>query len=263
MSPSKPHRSHPPVLPLRPPKRQAVVLSPLAWLKLQLFLYAGDTEVGGFALSSADDLLYLEEFLTVRQSVSSVTVAFDDAAVADHFDACADRAISPGRCGRVWVHTHPGHSPFPSFVDEETFARVFGGCDWAVMLIISRTLETYARLRFSAGPGGSLLLPVEVDWSAWPQLLLEKSGKLGGLFEAWMDEYGRNIHPAPDPLYFSDLPSLDTEAFGLERRDVPQARQTSPPWTAKLWREEAVYGMQEELELDEAFAACYCEMEGR
>jgi hypothetical protein len=240
-----------------------VVLSPVAWLKLQLFLYAGETEVGGFALSSADDLLYLEEFLTVRQRVSPVTVAFDDAAVADHFDAASDRGISPGRCGRVWVHTHPGHSPFPSSVDEETFARVFGGCDWAVMLIVSRTLETYARLTFSAGPGGSLLLPVEVDWAAWPQLLLERSGELGGLFEAWMDEYGRNIHPAADPPYLGDLLSLDTEALGWERRDLPQARHTSPAWTARLWREEAVYGVQEELALDEAFAACYPDMEGR
>ena len=46
--------------------------------------------------------------------------------------------------------------------DEETFARVFGRTDWAVMFILARQGQSYARLRFHVGPGG--------DWicrSAW------------------------------------------------------------------------------------------------
>src|SRR5689334_14381541 len=71
----------------RPPAPPALVLSPLAFLKLQFFLHVGDTEVGGFGVSrSPGDLLYVEDFVTVSQQTTCVTVEFDDAAVADHFD---------------------------------------------------------------------------------------------------------------------------------------------------------------------------------
>jgi hypothetical protein len=37
-----------------------LIFSPRAWLKLQYFCHAGDTEVGGFGIAAADDCLYLE-----------------------------------------------------------------------------------------------------------------------------------------------------------------------------------------------------------
>src|ERR1039458_9361898 len=110
------------------------------------FLHAGDTEIGGFGISSEDDLLYITDFITVKQKVSSVSVEFDDEAVADYFDQCVDQNIPPHRCGRCWLHTHPGESPEPSHTDEETFARVFGRCDFSVMFIFGRTGKTYCKL---------------------------------------------------------------------------------------------------------------------
>lgn len=226
-------------------------------------MHAGETEIGGFGLSSAHDPLYIEQFLTVRQKVSAVTVAFDDEAVADYFDDCIDRGLVPGRFARVWVHTHPGKSPEPSSVDEETFARVFGGCDWALMLIVSRTLATYARLSFQAGPGGSLLLPVQVDWAAWPQLLLDRSGELSGVFEQWMDEYGLNIHPARELYSMYDLqldPVLPDDSLSLDsdRLDLPdRPRSSRMPWSQDLWREEAIYGVHEELAQEQQFGEFY------
>jgi hypothetical protein len=212
-----------------------LVLSPLAWLKLMLFLHGGDTEVGGFGVSREDDLLYLEEFAAVRQRVTAATVAFDDAAVADYFDERVDAGLPPARFGRVWVHTHPGDSPDPSLTDEETFARAFGGCDWAVMLIVSRTGRTYCRLSLSAGPGASLLLPVRVDWAAWPDLLLDRAGELGTVFENWMDEYGRNVEPVfPQP---------------------PRSGRRDRPWTNDLWQEDKLYGSTDLLAAgDDEFA---------
>jgi proteasome lid subunit RPN8/RPN11 len=200
---------------------QRLVFSPLAWLKLQFFCHAGDTEVGGFGISSDSDPLYLQDFVTVVQKTTEVTVELDDTAVADHFDLMNDQGIGPGRCGRIWIHTHPGSSPAPSRVDEETFERVFGSCDWALMFIVARSGQNYARLRFNAGPGGTVLLPTEVDWSAWPaaisgQLLgLDQSQQpiandLSELTEAWMDEYGLNVWPELfAPLSRSDEMSLD------------------------------------------------------
>lgn len=76
--------------------------------------------MGGFGLSSEDDLLYVQDFITVEQTTSSVTVEFADTAVADYFDSCVDAGIPPARFARIWCHTHPGASPDPSSVDERT-----------------------------------------------------------------------------------------------------------------------------------------------
>lgn len=188
--------------------------APLAWLKLQFLCHAGDTEVGGFGVSAAGDLLYVQRVETVLQGATPVGVEFADDAVADHFDRCADQGIPPGRCGRIWIHTHPGWSPEPSAVDEATFARVFGPCDWALMFILSRTGRTYARARFSAGPGGSCMLPVEVDWASWPEQLDRDGMKLQDLVRQWRHEYDANVYnvaalAAHHPLRFGGSSPID------------------------------------------------------
>ena len=93
--------------------------------------------------------------------------------MAEFFDRCVDRGLALQRFARIWCHTHPGSSVTPSGTDEETFARCFGGCDWAVMFILGRTGNTYARLSFSTGPGGQILVPVGVDWLHLPRWLEE------------------------------------------------------------------------------------------
>ena len=178
-----------------PEPSPTLTFSPLAWLKLQFFCHAGATEIGGFGISAARDLLYVEDFLTIRQQVSVVSVRFEDAAVAEYFDACVDRGLPPERFARLWIHTHPGASPLPSATDEETFARSFGGCAWALMFITGRTGQTYARLAFSAGPRAHLQLPVRVDWAAWPAALADNPAPLAALVEDWRREYAANIEP--------------------------------------------------------------------
>ena len=120
--------------------------------------------MGGFGITPVDDLLYVEDIRLVRQRCTAVFVAFDDTAVAEFFDEQIDAGRRPEQFGRVWIHTHPGESAQPSQVDEETFERVFGACDWAVMFILARGGETYCRLRFRAGPGGQFEIPVEIDF---------------------------------------------------------------------------------------------------
>ncbi len=190
----------------RPP---VLTFAPLAWLKLQFFCHAGDTEIGGFGLSAAKDPLYVEEFVTVRQRATQVTIRFEDGAVADWFDRCVDRGLAPARFARIWLHTHPGASATPSGTDGETFARVFGHCDWAVMFILDRTGQTYARLAFTAGPGGELLLPVRVDWSAWPGVLWEDPEMLQREVEEWQREYEANIEVLP---FFCQAPVSSAQA---------------------------------------------------
>jgi proteasome lid subunit RPN8/RPN11 len=143
--------------------------------------------VGGFGITQPDDLLRIEEIQLVRQSCTSVTVVFEDAAVAEFFDDQIDAGRRPEQFARIWIHTHPGESAQPSHVDEETFHRVFGPCDWAIMFILARGGETYCRLRFRAGPSGAFEIPVQVDFDG---------SFAGSSFEDWAREYEAAIRQA-------------------------------------------------------------------
>src|SRR5450432_1545781 len=136
--------------------------TPYAWAKLLFLRDAGPTEVGAFGITALDDLLLVQDLALVRQHCTVVTVAFEDDAVADHLDAMVDQGIRPEQCMRLWIHSHPGDSAAPSLTDEETFARCFGSTDWSVMFIIAKGGDSYARMQFRAGPGGAMLIPVEV-----------------------------------------------------------------------------------------------------
>ncbi len=121
--------------------------------------------MGGFGITSAEDLLLVEDIQLIKQTCTTVTVKFDDISVADFFDDQVDQDRKPEQFGRIWIHTHPDISADPSGVDEETFARSFGRVDWAIMFILAKGGETYARMRFNVGPGGEAMLPVQVDCS--------------------------------------------------------------------------------------------------
>ena len=166
--------------------------SPTAWAKLLYLRDAGDSEVGGFGITAADDLLYIENIELVRQVCTGISVCFDDQAVADFFDRQVDLGRRPEQFGRLWVHSHPGNSPEPSMTDEDTFARVFSRTDWAVMFILACGGRSYARLRFHVGPGGELDLPVCVDYTR-PFAASDHA--------AWEEEYLANVQVAEWPLF--------------------------------------------------------------
>jgi hypothetical protein len=139
--------------------------SPTAWAKLLYLRDAGNTEVGGFGISAADDLLFVTDVELVSQICTWTHVEFDDLSVADHFDRQVDAGRRPEQFGRIWIHTHPGNSADPSGVDEATFERVFGRANWAVMFILARGGQTFARLRYNLGPGCEVRLPTEVSYA--------------------------------------------------------------------------------------------------
>ena len=139
--------------------------TPTAWAKLLYFRDKSDNEVGGFGITKADDLLFVTDFVTVKQEVTAVSVKFDDEAVSDFFDTQVDLGRKPEQFARIWLHSHPADSPQPSVTDEETFKRVFGSCQWAIMFIVAQNNKSYAKLSFNVGPGGQVLIPVEIDYS--------------------------------------------------------------------------------------------------
>ena len=139
--------------------------SPTAWAKLLFLRDYGETEVGGFAIASQEDLLLIEDVQLVKQVCSWAHVAFDDSSVADFFDQQVDTGRKPEQFARIWLHTHPGDCPLPSMTDEETFERVFGRAEWALMFILAQGGKTFARLRFNVGPGVSLNVRVRIDYT--------------------------------------------------------------------------------------------------
>jgi proteasome lid subunit RPN8/RPN11 len=143
-----------------PPKLR---FTPTAWAKLLFLRDVGDTEVGAFGICPTDQLL-VEDVQLVTQTCTWSTVSFDDESVADFFEDQVENGLQPDQFARVWIHTHPGESAEPSFTDEETFARVFGRTDWAVMSILACGGEAYARMRVDAG-SAELLLETEIDFT--------------------------------------------------------------------------------------------------
>jgi len=158
--------------------------SPTAWAKLLFMRDVTDNEVGGFGITEADDLLFVTDFVLVKQKVTAVSVSFDDESVANFFEDQVEAGRQPEQFARVWLHTHPGNSCEPSMTDENTFARVFGTCDWAIMCIVAQDGTTYARLRFSAGPGGEVKIPVCVDYGYEFD---------AADFEVWQQQYRANV----------------------------------------------------------------------
>jgi hypothetical protein len=188
--------------------------SPTAWAKLVFLRDLGETEVGGFAVTSAKDLLLVQDLKLVRQRSSAVSVAFEDEAVADFFDQQVDQGLRPAQFARVWVHTHPGDSAQPSSIDEETFARVFGRSDWAVMFVLAQGGDTHARLWFTVGPGGQMTIPVAVDYGQ-PFAASDHQG--------WQQEYLASVEPEAAVLAapWDGLPTAEgPRAFwGIEEED--------------------------------------------
>jgi len=152
-----------------------------------------------------------------------VSVSFDDEAVADFFEAQVDLGRKPEQFGRIWLHSHPADSPVPSGTDEDTFYRVFGKCQWAVMFIVAENGDTYARLSFNVGPGGQVLIPVAVDYS-------DDFGPSDR--ELWDSEYKANIKVVEWPSslnhYDGDSAELDLSSCGLSNDIIAEFEDMEP-----------------------------------
>jgi proteasome lid subunit RPN8/RPN11 len=165
-------------------QRPQLRFSPTAWAKLLFMRDMTDNEVAGFGITEADDLLLVKEFIIIKQQVTPVSFIFDDQAIGDFFEEQVDLGRKPEQFARIWLHSHPGNFPEPSSMDEKTFERVFGSCNWSIMFIVARSSNTYARLRFNTGPGGELNIPVCVDYSRQFE---------AANFELWKEQYKANV----------------------------------------------------------------------
>jgi hypothetical protein len=186
----------------------------------------GPTEIGVFGIAREGDPLLIEDVALVPQLCTAVTVKFDDSAVADFFDAQIDLGRRPDQFARIWIHTHPGDSAHPSPTDEKTFKRVFGRCDWAVMAILAKGGEKYARLRFSAGPGMGAPISVGIDWTvSFP----------GADPEVWISDYAATVRPR-EPFREIGIDPAGDLLVDLDRREKTTTGLDQPElWDAAAW----------------------------
>ena len=164
--------------------RPVLRFSPTAWAKLLYLRDAGPTEVGGFGITSEEDLLYVEELVLLPQICTAVTVSFAEEAIADYFDAQIDRGLKPEQFARIWIHTHPGESPEPSPTDLDTMVTSFGECDWAVMFILARGGKRHAELRWNRMQNMCMRIKTSIDY----QQPFPETDYIG-----WQNEYDENV----------------------------------------------------------------------
>lgn len=147
---------------------KTLAFTPYAWAKLIYLRDIGDTEIGAFGICPTTPLL-IEDVIMTKQSCSSCYVDFDDTGVAEFSEMMFERGLQPHQFSRIWIHTHPNIGASPSAKDEETFRTAFSAYDWAIMFILAKGGETYARLRINSGPGAEVLLNVTQNYkSAFP-----------------------------------------------------------------------------------------------
>lgn len=158
-------------------------------------------------------------------------VSFNDDAVADFFDQQVDAGRFPEQFARIWIHTHPGDCPEPSPTDERTFDRVFGACHWAVMFILARGGESFARVRFNHGPMCEIEIPVEIDYLT---AFAESD------HASWEREYSDNVQHRKVIRGQHCSQEFDADPFGT--LDVHDWDEAWPDYLAYDDHEEMLYG---------------------
>lgn len=173
--------------------------SPIAWAKLIYIRDLGNTEVGFFGISDIDDMLCVKDIAVIKQKASTVTIDFDTDWLVNWYDDQRDLGLQPVQYGRIWIHTHPASSATPSSTDEKTFADTFEGYSWAVMAIVARGGETYARLKCLQPTEFEIEISVVVDYS----LSFDASKH-----EEWKKEYEelvkKEVWTYPNTVYYGE-----------------------------------------------------------
>lgn len=151
----------------RRPSAPTLKFSAYAMAKLTYLRDKGSTEIGGLLVMDAPFSFRVVDFIMPKQRCTSVTVKFDDYGLLQLYEDLHDQKIDNGQFVPWWAHTHPGNSASPSGVDEETFQRVYGDMNVAMMFILARGGETYCRLRcnMAGGIGFDVDCPVTTDFS--------------------------------------------------------------------------------------------------
>lgn len=175
----------------------ALTMSVPAWLKWQWLCHRGGIEATAYGIPKADDPLYVDDLYVPPQQGTYATTETDEGAMSDFALEMLDR-FPDGNAegvGRLWFHTHPAMSANPSGTDEKTFASDFGK-SWAVMAILSKLDDKYARIRVQNPAVVEKVIPIVVDWKGFAgdaANLAVLATRMG----AWPAEYEARIRERP------------------------------------------------------------------
>lgn len=143
-----------------------ISFTPATWSQLLMARDFGNHEIGFMGITTDTERLNLvTELVMPLQEVGVAHCDFDDEGMAQMMDQMIQRGLQPYQFMRVWIHTHPGSSATPSSTDEKTFADTFGMTDYAIMVIVAKGGQTYARLKVTTPFPVSVEIPVTINWS--------------------------------------------------------------------------------------------------
>jgi len=161
-----------------------LTITPYAFSKIHYIAGLGDTEISGFGVSSIANPLRIEDFCLIKQTAGWASSDLDDDDIARYFLEQVDLGRQPIEFSRIFIHTHPAGGTSPSGVDNETFAKSFGECDWRVMLILSRDLAQHTCSFVAAIRGMGVTVEQPIPFSVDYGLPFK-----GTDFDAWKTEY--------------------------------------------------------------------------
>ena len=159
--------------------------SPYAYAKLSFLRDYGDTEIGGFGVCETDDPLLVTDVHLPVQDCTSTTVELDGESLLAYRATCRKADIDEKHSFRIWIHTHPEMSADPSCTDESTFSELFDSTNWGIMAILSKTEDTYVRVRYG---GDGPMSDSELDWEVDYTVDFPASD-----IESWIDEYNATV----------------------------------------------------------------------
>jgi hypothetical protein len=155
-------------------KRATLWFSPLAWLHWQFLCHNGDTEATAFGVTHETDPLLVTQLWVPKQECTFAFTEIENDQVNDLIEWAYDVELKPHQVRKVWLHTHPGDCPRPSWTDEKQFDDWMDKSDMVVMAILARGGDTYARVRARLqGKVQDFELGVAVRWDWVPQSVEE------------------------------------------------------------------------------------------
>ena len=174
-------------------KKPTLWFSVYAWAKLMYMRDAGSTEIAGMGIAEDEnELLYVHDFFTLPQTATVAHYEIDDDAIGTFANNMLEKYnLPPAQTCRINIHTHPGNSAQPSQYDETEFEDNFRTSSFAVMMILAKGNQTYARLKTNDPFEYETILDIAVDWH--------------GQFEAadhetWKKEFELNVKDPPKKI---------------------------------------------------------------
>ena len=142
-----------------------LTLTAQVWYKLVYLAKQYKHEVSGFGISTAKDPFYITDFKMVEQYNDAGSTEMTEEGLAAYMDHMLAEGKAPAEFMRIWCHTHPTGVNGPSTTDNATMEEVFGECDWAVMLIVTKEPKIFAEIHTKAlDEVIKTKAPVTIDW---------------------------------------------------------------------------------------------------